>query len=221
MARPPATLLCAILALPACPDDTSETTSAATTTATGGPSCDLPFLGDPSLEPVMEFFYLGADGADHPCAPSGPIDIIEPPQGGRVLFVGVRATNVDPCGALLTGALRDLQTNQVRFDTRSINLRDDGAGYGRSAQADIASYANIPVCHNTWSDQDIFGVPFQLEVTLQDRRGKQVMGSLVVEPVCAEPANAPQCLCICDGDYVLGDACGAGGAGVGGAGGSG
>ncbi len=199
----------------ACPGEEDGTTSTSSS-STGAPACTLPFLGDPMKEPELEVFYQGADLADHACMPGGPIDIIEPPQGGRVLFVGVRATNVDPCAVTLTGAMRDLSTNLVRFDTRNLNLLDEGNGYGRSTPGDIASYANIPVCHNTWTDLDIFDQTFGLEVTLKDRNGKQATTTLQVVPRCAEPDKLDQCLCICDGDYTLGDACGGGGGGSGG-----
>ncbi len=199
-------------------DDGSTTTASSSSSSTGGYECTLPFLGDPTKEPEIEVFFQGADTQDHACEPGGPIDIIEPPQGGRVLFVGVRATNIDPCAVTLTGTLRDLSSTAIRFDTRTLNLRDEGNGYGRSAPGDIAAYSNIPVCHNTWTDRNIYGEPFTLEVTLKDRHGKEVEESLQVVPRCAEPANEAQCLCICEGGYQLGDACGGGGPGGGGGG---
>ncbi|MBL9022948.1 MAG: hypothetical protein JNL21_12170 [Myxococcales bacterium] len=212
-----ATLAASILA---CSDD-EGTTSTTTSSSTGAPTCTLPFIGDQTKSPELELFYYGADQMDHPLTEGGGIDIIEPPQGGRVLFVGVRATNVDPCGVTLTGALRDPATTLVRFDTRNFNLKDDGAGYGRSAEGDIASYANIPVCHNTWLETDIYGSTFSLEVTLKDKRGLESMKTISVVPACAEPGDKQvQCECICKGGYTLGEACGAGGGG-GGVGGGG
>ena len=210
--------------LAACPDDDGDATTAASTSSassSSAPSCTLPFLGDETKDPEIELFYNGADLMDHPLADGGSIDIIEPPQGGRVLFVGVRVTNVDPCGVTLTGALRDPGTMQVRFDTRNLNLIDDGTGHGRSVTGDIASYANVPVCHNTWTDLDIYDTTFTLEVTLKDKRQRQTMKTISVVPSCAEPDKAVQCECICAGDYTLGDACGGGGPGGGGQGGSG
>ncbi len=202
--------------LAACPDDGDTSTTTTSSSSVTPPSCMLPFLGDETKDPEIELFYNGADLLDHPLADGGTIDIIEPPQGGRVLFVGVRAINVDPCGVTLTGALRDPGTMQVRFDTRNLNLIDDGSGYGRSVTGDIASYSNVPVCHNTWTDLDIYDTTFTLEVTLKDQRQRQTQKTISVVPICAEPDKAVQCECICDGDYVLGDVCGAGGGGQGG-----
>ena len=64
----------------------------------------------------MDFEFVGVDN-DYdavPLADGGPLAILQPPQGGRVVFVGVRATNVDGCGLQLTGALRDETSRQVR-----------------------------------------------------------------------------------------------------------
>jgi hypothetical protein len=143
--------------------------------------------------------------------------MLTPPQGGRVIFIGVHATNVDGCGLQITGALRDLATNQVRPDGRTINLTPTGDGWGGSAVfgstvgADISSFANIPVCPNEWSSTNIYGTPYGLEVSITDRGGRMASQQIQVIPQCGEPATLPECMCICMGGYVLGQACGAGG----------
>lgn len=199
-----------------CPEESDGTGTGGT--GAGQPTCDLPYLGDQAADPQLELIYYGADEMDHPLEDGGVVDLILPPQGGRVLFIGVRATNVDPCEAVLTGAMRDTDTQQVRFDTRTINLVADGDGWGKSATGDIASYANVPACHNTWTPKDIFGSDFQLEVVLKDRAGKEVQKTISARPSCAEPENEAECLCICQGGYVLGQECGEGGGGEGGGG---
>jgi hypothetical protein len=211
-----------LLALPlsACPEDPTDTTTSSTdTSSSSGPGCTLAYLGDSAKDIEVEAFYYGADETDHPIADGSNVDLVLPPQGGRVVFVGVRATNLDPCSATLTGALRDPDSNLVRFDTRTINLQPDASmdGWGRSAPAELASYANVPVCHNTWLSKDIYGNAFTLEITLVDRDGKTITKTFTVTPSCAEPEYEAECLCICKGGYVLGEPCdGAGGAGGGG-----
>lgn len=214
--------LVALLAGGGCPEEESPPND----DDDGPPACTLAFLGDESKDPSIELIYFGADQMDHPIVDGGDIDLIFPPQGGRVLFVGVRATDVDPCGVKLTGALRDTSTGQVRLDTRTVNLRADGSGYGASTPGDIASYANVPICPNQWTALDAYGSSFELEVSLSDARDRTVTKKLQVTPRCAEPANEAECLCICQGGYVLGQQCtdptGSGGGGAGGgAGGAG
>lgn len=186
----------------------------------GPPGCELPFLGDASQDPSIELIYFGADEKDHPVTNGGTIDLILPPQGGRVLFVGVRVTDVDPCGVRLTGALRERATGQVRFDTRTVNLRDAGDGLGASTPGDIASYANIPICPNQWTARDTFDESFELEVAVEDSRGRSASKLVEVVPICAQAEHEAECLCICKGGYVLGEQCvdpnGSGGGGAGG-----
>ena len=171
------------------------------------------FLGDEAGAPDFDMQVLEADQTVAVLNDGDSVPMILPPQGGRVLFVGVRATNVDGCGLQLTGALRDLTTNQVRVDSRTVNLIDTGDGYGVSgtpntaASTAIASFSNIPVCPNEWSPTNIYGTSYGVEVTIQDREGRTLTKKIKVTPECGEPANVEQCLCICKGGYVLGESC--------------
>jgi hypothetical protein len=149
------------------------------------------------------------------------VPMIFPPQGGRIIFVGVRATNVDGCALELTGALRDETSSEVRIDLRTVNLIATGDGWGVSAppgnepvSAAISSFANIPVCPNQWSGTDIFGHEYGLEVTIKDRGGRTVTNKIHVTPQCGEPQNLLECQCICQAGYVLGQSCAAGDGGA-------
>ncbi len=190
--------------------------------------CAFGFIGDPALEPEIEVFAFGADGQDHPVSADGILDLIEPPQGGRVIFVGARARNIDGCGPLLTGALRDPTTDQLRFDTRSVNLAPDEDGWGSVARGDLSVYSNIPACANSWADQDIFGGTFDLEVKIVDRDGRKAETVISVSTQCTDVSQAETppdvtlagCLCTCKQGYITGESCDGGG-GSGGAGGAG
>jgi len=189
-------------------------------------ACEFPFIGDETAPPEIEIFAYGADGADYPISDGTVLDIIEPPQGGRVIFVGARARNLPGCGLLLTGALRDPTSQQVRFDTRTVNLKPDSEGWGSVELGNLSVYANIPVCSNKWSDQDIFGGDFSLEVKLKDKQGGEVEKIVNVTTACTAVSQAetpPEatlagCFCICKAGYVTGESC-EGGRGAGGAGG--
>jgi hypothetical protein len=175
--------------------------------------CPVGFLGDEAGAPDFDMQILEADETVAPLADGDSIPMILPPQGGRVVFVGVRATNVDGCGLQLTGALRDLATQQVRVDSRTINLIDTHDGYGVSGMASssvasaIADFSNVPLCPNEWSSTNVYGTVYGLEVTIQDREGRQLTKKIHVTPECGEPDNLSECLCICKGGYVLGQAC--------------
>ncbi|HEX3345692.1 MAG TPA: hypothetical protein VHS09_14010, partial [Polyangiaceae bacterium] len=125
----------------------------------------------------------------------------------------VHATNVDGCGLQLTGALRDLTTQEVRVDSRTVNLVDTGDGYGASgtptttASTAVTSFSNVPVCPNEWSPTNIDGTVYGLEVTIVDRGGRTLTKKIHVTPTCAQPENLAECTCICQGGYVLGQSC--------------
>jgi hypothetical protein len=175
--------------------------------------CSAGFLGDAG-SPV-DFEFLAVDPAYDAVTldDGGALSILTPPQGGRVVFVGVRATNLDSCGVQLTGAVRDPTTQQVRFDMRTVNLIATGDGWGvtgpigASVSGTVSNFANIPVCPNQWSTMDVDGNPYALEVTLTDRGGRTVEKKIQVTPGCGEPATLAECQCICGAGYVLGSVC--------------
>ncbi|MEP7119772.1 MAG: hypothetical protein ABJE95_02635 [Byssovorax sp.] len=169
--------------------------------------CMLPFLGDSTKPTEIEIIALKADYTSAPVAEGDGVALLFPVQGGRVIFVGVRARNVDPCGVQLAGAVRDLDTMQLRVDARTINLEATSDGWGASSDADIASFANVPMCPNQWSKTNIYGTKYELEVTITDRAKHKTTKKVAVVPTCAEPENAAECACICKGGYMLGEAC--------------
>ena len=218
--------LCASpLALLGCPNDDPATAPDAGVDAAADAfeeplpaTCDAGFLGDPSKDPEVEIRALTADGTDVALNDGDDVAMLFPPQGGRVLFVGVRALNIDACGIQVTGALRDLTTRQVMADGRTLNLEKEADGWGTSGHgttvdfedsAQIGNYSNVPVCPNNWASVDIFDQPFELDVLVVDRQKRQVSKSIHVTPRCAEPgAKETACRCLCKQGYVLGQTCG-------------
>ena len=158
----------------------------------------------------MTIDVLQADGTVAPLAQGDALPLLFPPQGGFVSYVGVSATNVESCGVQITGALRDLSTQEVRVDSRTINLQPTQSGWGASGANGMASasnFSNIPACPNEWSSTNIYGTLYGLEVTLQDARGHTITSKIDVTPQCAQPDLVSQCLCWCQKGYVLGQAC--------------
>ena len=179
--------------------------------------CAAGFLGSDAAAPEFDIQVVEADESVAPLTNGDAVPMIFPPQGGRVIFVGVHATNVDGCALQLTGALRDLTTQEVRVDSRTVDLIPTGDGYGVSGvpgdagAANIADFSNIPVCPNEWSPTNIYGTVYGLEVTIQDREGRTLTNKIQVTPQCGQPENLEECLCICKGGYILGESCADGG----------
>jgi hypothetical protein len=123
-----------------------------------------------------------------------------------VIFVGVRARNLDACALQITASLRDPCTNQiVGFDDRPIDLIAAPDGWGEPrASADIASFANLPACPNAAASRDIHGQPYVLEVEIRDRAERTASASVPVTPFCADPNVCP---CECRSGALRGQAC--------------
>lgn len=175
-----------------------------------GPSpspCSFNFVGDERLDPEIEVTARSVDAKAVKVDEGDTIPLILPPQGGRVIFVGVRATNINACGARLTGVLRDTATNKIVIDARTVNLRPTLDGRAGSTDTDISTFANIPICPNQWSTADAYGSEYQLEMSVKDRDGRLAKKVLHVTLECAEPENEAQCRCICKEGYVLGEKC--------------
>jgi hypothetical protein len=195
--------------------------------------CSAGFLGDAAAPVELDLTAVNPDYVTEPLADGGTISLMQPPQGGQVLFVGLRATNVDSCGLQLTGALRNETTESLTVDSRTINLIPTGDGWGVTGTIGanvvgvVSNFANIPACANHWSASDVDGHEYGLEVTIKDRGGRKGLKTIRVTPECNEPMSAANCVCICRAGYVTGSACPApspdggeagGGAGAGGGG---
>ena len=206
--------------LAGCPDDDASAPSADAGVDTAPPpsACATGYLGDANADIQMDLRALKADGTDVPLNDGDDLAILFPPQGGRVSFVGIRATNLDGCAVQITGALRDTTTKQVRLDGRTVNLKRQDDGFGVTGQgtdtniedsAEIGDYSNVPLCPNQWASKDLYDRPFELEFLVRDRNGKQASKKITVTPRCAEPgAKETACRCLCRNGYVLGEACG-------------
>jgi hypothetical protein len=180
----------------------------------GPRACSSAFAGDPGQDMTLEIVTVAAaGGAGAPAALAAVADgdrvpLYLPPQGGRIILAGARATNVDPCSAVLLGVVRDMQTQQVRLDSRSVNLLPAGDGNRVESDArDISTLANVPVCPNSWSKSSIYGADYQLEVTLTDRAGRSATVRARIDPVCSAGQGLEECRCICRAGYVLGQTC--------------
>jgi hypothetical protein len=179
------------------------------------PTCEgCCYLGDVLAPIQMEISTLNAANEETTPHDGDRVSLLAPPQLGRVIYVGVRATNLANCGATISAALRDTSSQLVRLDSRTVNLnaRADGwatSGTPTGGASNTANYANVPACPNQWSARDIYGQPYQLEVTITDRNQKTATRTITVVPQC-DGVDRPSepCACVCAHGYVLGQPCG-------------
>lgn len=202
------------LTLAGCPEETTEPPGDA---GSDSGSCKLEYVGNTDAEMEIELTALTPEYAATPLPEGGDVSILIPPQGGRVIFVGIRARNIDPCAVSLNGALRDTATNAVSpVDGRYLNLDPTADGWAESDATDISTYSNIAVCSNHWASKDVFDQTFQLELSVTDRTGKKGKVVRSVVPRCDETKIQDgvnlqkECLCLCKEGYVTGQNCQAG-----------
>jgi hypothetical protein len=175
----------------------------------GGISCPI---GDMSKPIEMEIVHRNADGTLATTQDMGTIPLIQPPQGGKVLFIGVRARNLDGCPVLIAPALTDeCSTLVAATEERPIILEPTADGWGEPKDpSDINNYSNLAVCPtNTWY-RDIDNVEYGLTVRVTDRVGRMASQSLRVRPVCGEPERLAECTCECSANHGPGASCDAG-----------
>ena len=168
-------------------------------------ACTTGFLGSESQPPKIEILVVQPDDSVTTPVDGGPVPLVQPPQGGRVVFAGARVTNMDGCGLELTGALRDETSRQVRVDMRTVNLISTGDGWGatrhrRSVGAPSRASRTSRCAPTEWSSTDVNGRPYQLEVDVTDREGRSAKAVLEVTPFCSEPESAAYCACTCSGE---------------------
>lgn len=188
----------AALALAACGDDGAAPVDA------DGPCV----VGDLAAAPELELVSLDDAFAQRPLADGDELALVTPPQGGKVVFVGMRIKNVDLCGATIQAALRDPCTGRVvGIERRPVRWRvaPDGLAEPLDPQA-ISDYTNVAACPNAALSRDVDGSPYQLEVRFYPPGGAPAIERILeVTPRCA--ADDEQCRCECDSEYRLGEAC--------------
>jgi hypothetical protein len=171
----------------------------------GQQSC---FIGSEGAAPELEILHRVMDGGFETTLSGASIQLVQPPQGGKMLFVGVRARNLDGCPLQITAALRDqCDDTVVSLERRPVVLEDDGSGWGVPVDPiELNNYSNLPACPRAGNIRNIQGEPYLLRVRAEDKAGREASAELMVTPVCGEP-DRELCECECDVRFVLGESC--------------
>jgi hypothetical protein len=137
-----------------------------------------------------------ADGAQVPLS--------QPPQGGRVIYAGARARNLNACGVVMSAHLLDPDGGVAisGLDQRPADLDLEAGGfYGPSEDALIFELPNIPACPD-FLGRGVAAMDAILEVTVTDTEGKTAKAALRVVPTC-DTADL-ECPCMCGPDFKPG-----------------
>jgi hypothetical protein len=178
--------------------------------------CAPGFVGE--LSQVPEVQMVISDGkADAPIKLNDRdlVPLVEPEQGGYVIYAGVEAHNLDPCGVVMLSSLRDRTTGEVlSFDGRTVTLEVGVDGWARPTPGNLSTVANINACPS-YGANDVVGQVYDLEIKLTDREQRSVSTVLQVVPSCMQSDAGQQshCVCTCSANYSLGKCNFDGGAG--------
>lgn len=175
---------------------------------------DTCFFGAKDAAPEIALVYRDLDGAVRDLEDGGEVPLIVPPQGGRVVFVGVRARHVDLCALNLFVAVHDPCSASdespgavVGREGRRVILEPGPDGFAWPKDPSFNdNYAHVPMCPNFRSSRDIDDEPYLVRVRLSESAGtRSAVGEARVVPVCAPDDDT--CRCTCDRDHVLGGEC--------------
>jgi hypothetical protein len=162
-------------------------------------------VGDPSAPAQLEIVNLDVNLDIVNTTPNAPVPLFPPPQGGWIVFLGARATNLDGCRVDLTTSFRDVPGGSIiQVDRRPTQLDDTGDGW---AVTRTSMAANLPICPQLTATRNLHDEPYEITVTLEDAYGQRASQSMVIVPVCPDPDPTGRCLCECDQHYVVGGSC--------------
>jgi hypothetical protein len=136
-----------------------------------------------------------------------PMDLVFPPQGGFVLFVGGRVHNLSDGNVEMDARMLDPATQAVIAENkRVVTLQRDPAD-ASTWLPDLRSYQNVPnvtMCPST-STTDLFDVPLTLEVTVTELVSKRVGTAMLATVPSCRQTDARQlalCKCECAGNWT-------------------
>lgn len=168
-------------------------------------------IGDPTAPAELSLVYRDVDGQMQDLHDGDEIPLLLPLQGGKVIYVGVKGTNVTSRINVRVGLYDDCQAppRVVTLEGRANLLKDDGSGtavpINDPADLVATNFANVPMCPTqAVSSVDMNDRPWRMEVNVTEQRregeDKARTHSLIthVIPVCAEPDFAEFCDCECD-----------------------
>jgi hypothetical protein len=181
--------------------------------ACGGSSAEHPatgcFVGTPDQAPELVLVHQTADGALATVVDGAPIPLVQPPQGGEVLLVGVRARNIDGCPLTLSTSLAIPQSSVVAaFERRPVTLELASDGWLQPKRPDaLSNFSNLPSCPIAGLARAVERESYELTIAVEDQAGRKAQVSATVVPSCDGNLTPSLCHCLCSADYVLGSAC--------------
>jgi hypothetical protein len=163
----------------------------------------------PDGPPELEIMVRDVEGNTRVASDMEPVDLMLPPQGGKVMLVAPRVRNMNACSLWVTASLRDNCSGRILgLEARPLRFAPTADGWAEPINPDLVSnWSNVPACPTAAAERDVEGEPYELTITVEDANGISVSASRRIVPTCAEAENLERCLCECDANYRLGETC--------------
>ena len=159
-------------------------------------------VGDLSLDPEIELFYVTVGGDSAAMVPMGDVPLMQPIQGGYIFYVEPHLRNIDGCSIQVTTSLRDAASNNlVTFESRTISTAVDDQGW--AVPTNEQNYGEVAACPQVQLDHNLYDQPYIVDLVAEDPEHRQAHSSVQVTPTCSEAF----CYCQCNATYKLGDPC--------------
>ena len=201
-------ILATVVALVGCaPPDQASVASAGTGGTTDSAGDALPDSGPLvvsaiELDPNMGTYRLVNDGDS--------VSLLFAPQGGHVLFIGVRVRNLDSTKIELSSRILDPTTKAIVQqdirDTKMVAVPGE-PGLLQTDSSHISLVSNIALCPD-YNDFDIVDQPYVMQILVTEENAQGSTGSvtLKVTPMCppGDGGASLLCNCECHAGYTLG-----------------
>ncbi len=167
------------------------------------------FIGDVNRAIELQIVHRAIGGGVVQTQDGGEVPLILPPQGGKVMLIGVRAKNLDACPITLTSGFRDPGAEDLlALEQRSVILVEGPDGWGEPKEPlALHNYSNLPACPREGLSRNVYDEPYELEVLVEDKSGRRASSTQMIVPKCAEPEFEESCRCECSKDYDYGESC--------------
>lgn len=175
-------------------------------------ACGEKFDGPPEIVPAELTFGPGSSEGEatlRPISDGDTVQLLQPVQGGFVLYVGALGRNLSLKSASLLGELRRSQAPDgtpltepggvMYSDERSVRIEVASTALGTGTNRvlpDPNEVANIPGCPNPL-DVDVVDNPLFLVLTYKDAAGRSVQAVRSIVPRCMQSDSPSRATCIC------------------------
>lgn len=169
--------------------------------------CGEKFAGLPEIVPAELSFGHDGEAVLRPIRDGDTVQLLQPVQGGFVLYVGAFGRHLSLKSASLLGELRRSQAADgtplaepggvMYSDERSVRIEVFSSEQGtHRVMPDPNEVANIPGCPNPL-DVDVVDNPLFLVLTYKDATGRSVQAVRSIVPRCTQSDAQSRATCVC------------------------